>query len=210
VAAFSNLALASPGRALVTTTLASPGIDRVLHQIGALHNDLLHRRPTSDDVRMAAGYLRQIVAYRQNTGRDIELSRAFRGLVAAHGREALTTLEPDPAILRRGLDLYGIDAPALSLRFSVPDERAVVLDTLVRRGAAQYYFDPLVFLETVAVMLEEDPSICPILRQMIEATELLASLLCAAAAFLPLMAPECATATAIVVLLQVLERIWQC
>jgi hypothetical protein len=210
-------ALAATG-SIASTRLTLPGasleIDRVLHQMAALHNDLGRRRPTPADVRATAGYLRQLVAHRQETGRDARLALAFRGLVATQGRDALVGGAPDLATVRRGLARYGVNTAAGSLTLGAhsPEARGAVLDRLLRSGAATYYMDPLVAFEAFSALLMEtpDPDFCELLHEMIELTEILTTLFCLGAQLLPPMVPECFASAVWLALLKAIETIMQC
>ena len=101
---------------LLVTPTADPRIDLVLRQMAGLHNDMLRRGPTAEDARAAASHLRTLVRYHQESGRDAEVSMAFRELIAEKGVRAISTLQPDFTHMRSALKSYGIDARAVRLR----------------------------------------------------------------------------------------------
>jgi hypothetical protein len=215
VAAFSGSVHAAPvlsGSRSVHTDLA---IESVLQRLAGLHNELVRRRPTADDARAAIEYLQQLGTLRQQAGRDVELSRTLHGLVSYVGREPLLTLTPDPRTLQAGLTYYGLDAGRLTIDAFGPvsyEARAAALDTLLDRGVASYYMDPAYALDmlTFAVSAGGTSWICAMFDDMTTMIEALAAVLCLAAQFIPVIAPECFAASTVLATLKVLELLAQC
>ena len=118
----------------------TPGIDQALRELSALHNQMVQRGPARSDARLIAPPLRSLMTYHQQSNRDIELSAALRDLVAREGRERLSRLDPDPALLNRGLQHYGLRAPVIVLGAD-SRRRADALDVLVREGPGAFYED---------------------------------------------------------------------
>lgn len=210
-AAFSHTAHAFTAGPAAGAFGITPGVDRVLRQMAALHNDLRLRRPTAADARVAAGYLRELITVRQESGRDAELSRVFRELVATHGRQRLIAAEPSRAVMQQALVSYGVHATA-AIGVAAPsfDAREAALERLVRTGATFYYVDPLVLLETYSAIIAENPSFCEVLEELKEILEAMSGLLCLAAQFFPLVAPECVVAAVALAFVQLLDIIYRC
>lgn len=219
-----NLLVSAPAlagaAALSRTTYALPlgpaadglgphaGIDRVLRQLAGLHNDIIRRRPTAADVRTATGYLRELIAYRQETNRDAELARVFRGLIATHGRQRLLDAPPDRTLLVNGLAAYGVQRPALDIGMPPAESRAAVLDVLARQGAVPYYTDELAILEELEALVEDNN--CEYLEEISRLLEAFLAVVCASAAFFPPLAVECFAGSMLLAVVKALELIQNC
>ena len=214
MAAFAGSVHASPLLSGSRSVHADLAIESILQRLAGLHNEIVRRRPTAGDAGAAIEYLQQLAALRQQTGRDVELSRVLRGLVAHMGREPLLSLPPDPRVLQAGLSYYGLEAGALSIVAlgSVSyDARSAALDTLLDRGVAAYYIDPAYAFDMLTFAVAGDTSwVCPMFEDMTTMVEALAAILCLAAQFVPLIAPECFAATTVLATLKVLELLAQC
>ena len=211
-AAFSGSAHAAPVLSGSQSVHADLAIENVLQRLAGLHNELMRRRPTAADARAAFGHLHSLGRLRQQTGRDVDLSRALRGLVAHTGRHGLLTRTPDLKPLRAGLTYYGLEAAVPNLARVSYDARSSALDTLLDRGVASYYLDPAYTLEmlTFAVTSGGISWVCAMFDDMSTMVEALAAVLCLAAQFLPVLAPECFAATTVLATLKVLELLAQC
>lgn len=186
------------------------GIERVLQQMAGLHADLVDRRPTAADLRTAAGYLRELIAYRQESNRDAELASVVRGLISTHGRDALATVEPNLEIVHTGLARYGVDPGRVTLGSPSPEIRAAALETLARRGATVYYIEHLIMFETLAHMIDENPDSCHELRELANVIEAAMAVLCAAAQLFPPVVPECIAVSLILAVIKVMEVLQGC
>jgi hypothetical protein len=207
----ARAAHAFPARPAVNALGITTGIDGVLRQMAALHNELLLRRPTEADARVVAGQIRELIAYRQQSNRDGEISRTFRDLVATQGRRTLVTTEPDRAVLQRALTHYGIHSTrAHDFRPPSTEAREAALETLTMSGATFYYVDPLVLLQTYSQILAENPSFCDYLEAAVEVLEAMVTVLCLGAQFILFIAPECVVASVALAIVQLLEIIYRC
>jgi len=209
--ALASAAHAFPARPAVNALGITTGIDGVLRQMAALHNELLLRRPAEADARLVAGQLRELITYRQQSNRDGEISRAFRDLVATQGRQTLVTTEPSRAVMHRALAHYGIHS-TLAHDFRPPsvEAREAALEKLVASGATFYYVDPLVLLQTYSQILTGSPSFCEFLEELGEILEAMVTMLCLGAQFIPLIAPECVVASVALVIVELLDIIYRC
>jgi hypothetical protein len=117
-------------------------------------------------------------------------------------------------VLQAGLSYYGLEAGALSigaLRSVSYDARSAALDTLLDRGVAAYYIDPTYAFDMLTFAVAGGTSwVCPMFEDMTTMVEALAAILCLAAQFVPLIAPECFAATTVLATLKVLELLAQC
>jgi hypothetical protein len=203
------------GSALVFTgsaTLASVDarIDRVLHEMAELHNRMLQRGPTPADARVVASYLRTLGAYREVSGRDARLSRAMRELIAREGTHRLSVTDPDPALAVRGLAHYGVRAASLDIGSPSPALRMKALDTIGRDGFSSQYDELSMVLMSLESVLAWDPVVCESLRQMLVMVQTMTAMMCLAAAYVPLFAPECFAASVVLAALQMFYVLMQC
>lgn len=186
------------------------GVDGALHRLAGLHNDLVRRRPTVADARVAAGHLRDLIGYRLESNGDAALPAVFRNLISRHGYEAVITARPDWTIVQTGLAQYGLNAA--SVQFGTPsrEARATALEVLTRRGATSFYVDQLVMFLTFSEMVDDDSELCEELEDLSLIMEAAAAVLCGATVWFPPLAPECVSASMVVALLNILQVLHNC
>jgi hypothetical protein len=186
---------------LLVTPTADPRIDLVLRQMAGLHNDMLRRGPTAEDARAAASHLRTLVQYHQESGRDAEVSMAFRELIAEKGVRAISTLQPDFTHMRSALKSYGIDARAFDFGVATYDARVAALEMLAKGGVSPSYAQDASALDPVT---DDGRSLCDLVREPTVLMEAMASTFCIAALFIPPLEAECLAATVILAVLKIL------
>jgi hypothetical protein len=211
-AALPSPAFAFPRRGVSDRLAPDPGVERTLRELAVLHNKLSGRRFTPAEAGIVAPHLRSLVTYRQQSGRDGELSRAMRGLVAREGRERLILVEPDLTPLRQGLQYYALRAPALPLAIAGPEARGRALDEVVREGAAPFFFDAWAIIDQFrqALLVGDDEWFCAFIEDMSRVLEAMAAVFCLASAFLPVFGPECFAASVILSILKFIEFVGSC
>jgi hypothetical protein len=188
-------------------------MDRTLRELAAFYNQLSGRGLTPEDARLVAPQLRSLVTYRQGSDRDMELSSAFRGLLAQEGRHRLTAVsEADLSRLTQGLQHYGVHARSVSL-VSLGglelDARSKALDTVLREGAGAFFFDAWVVIG-LFVDAMVTPSFCEFVQEMTLVLEAMAALFCVAATFVPIFGPECFAASVVLAILKFINFAGSC
>src|SRR5687768_11008682 len=66
-------------------------IETVIQQMADLHNEMRGRMPSAADARRAAEYIRALIGYRREAGRDAQVSSAFQKLIEDRGVESLVS-----------------------------------------------------------------------------------------------------------------------
>lgn len=182
-------------------------IDLVLRQMAGLTNDIQRRGVTVEDARTAASYLRTLALYRQEAGRDAEISLAFRELIAEQGLRNVATIEPNLAHIRGALTHYGIDARRFDLGSPTYEARVAALETLAREGASPTYIDGSTILDEAAA---SGKSLCEYLNEMMSLMEAMAAIFCVAGIIIPPLEAECLAASMVLALLKTINLIAQC
>jgi hypothetical protein len=185
-------------------------IDAVLRQIADLHNEMRARVPTTEDAARAATYLRSLIGYRREAGRDAQVTSAFRHLVDERGVAAIAALEPDQQRMRAGLAYYGIDGGQLTLGPISPGARSATIDRLSRRGVESYYEDFAEFLYAVESGNLPTPSACALFQEAMKLFEAMVATLCLGATLFPPLAPECFAATVALTALKLMSLFMEC
>jgi hypothetical protein len=181
------------------------GVDRALRELSAVYNQIVQRGPVRSDVKLMAPPLRALARYHQQSDRDAELSATFRDLVAREGREQLIRLEPDPSLVNRGLQHYGLRAPSMVL--SVDNRRRTdALDVLVRRGPGAFYEDVfgIVTMFEYAIEFMDAQTFCEFVLEAIRVLEAMAAVMCVAALLAPIFGPECFASSVVLAVFKVL------
>lgn len=190
--------------------IADGHIDGVLRRLARLHNEVAERTPTKADARRLAEEIRLLIGFRRDAGRDGLVTDAFRQIIEASGRDAVTKMEPDQARLRAGLVYYGIEPPALPIGTSTAETRILALDTLARHGVEQYYDDSAESLATWALVMADSPDQCRLFREMMTMFEAVAATMCLGAVVFPGLAPECFAASVVLTALKLMNIFLQC
>jgi hypothetical protein len=180
------------------------GVDRALRELSAVYNQIVQRGPTRSDVSLVAPPLRALAKYHQQSDRDAELSEAFRDLVAREGRERLAHLDPDPGLLNRGLQHYGLRAPLIVLSVDAR-QRADALDLLVKRGPGAFYEDVfgLVSMFEYAVEFLAGQTFCDFVLEVIRVLEAMAAIMCVATLLAPVFGAECFASSVVLAVFKV-------
>lgn len=204
--------------AVAVPVLATTSVPRVTHAAGttghepalpselaptvkalaALHNELLHRRPTADDARRIGAHIRTIATYRLHHGSDAALAASVRAAVARDGRQAFTVPEPDAQMMRDELAAMGFEQPLASLGPSTAGARDAAIERLLRGGLTPSYLEATVVIELLVTSANGS---CETLQEMKRSIEAMAAVMCMLAQVLPVLAPECFAATAVLAML---------
>jgi len=187
------------------------GVDRALRELSAVYNQIVQRGPVRSDARLVAPPLRALVTYHQQSNRDAELSAALRDLVAREGRDRLTRLDPDPALLNRGLQHYGLRAPAIVLSAD-SRRRGEALDVLVKEGPGAFYEDIYGIVAYFAWAIEAlaGPTFCDFVLEAMRVLEAMAAVMCVGALLLPILGPECFASSVVLAIFKVLNFVAAC
>ena len=191
-------------------------IDHVLRQMAGLHNEMLKRGPTPSDARVAASYLRTLIAYRSEGNRDAELALGMREVVAQHGAARLSRIEPDRRLVVEGLSHYGVRSAVVDFGLPSAEDRLKAIERIAKEGARSFYGPELFATEMLAAVEYVEslgavtPDTCRDLQQAMSLLEAMAASMCLGAMFLPALAPECFAATVVLAILKILNLLLQC
>src|SRR5688572_12667635 len=188
-----------------------PALDSMLRDMARIHNQLRRRRPTAADARAISAHVRLVATHQLQANRDIALHTAIRTALDRDGREALTRREPDLLTMRRELTAFGFDLPPGAPPAISRDAREAALDRLMQGGLTHLYVDSAMALESLTAEFEvAEGAACTTLAEMAATLEAMAAVLCVMAIAIPILAPDCFAATAVLATIKMMFYLLQC
>ena len=189
-----------------------PALDSMLRDMARIHNQLRRRAPTAADARAISAHVRLVATHQLQANRDTALHTAIRTVLDREGREALTRREPDLLAMRRELTDFGFDLPAGAPPAISRDAREAALDRLMQGGLTHLYVDSAMTLDSLTAEFElaAGADACTTLAEMAATLEAMAAVLCVMAIAIPILAPDCFAATAVLATIKMMFYLLQC